>query len=465
MPSDDLLFSTEVAGFRLIPPVVHAQVGDTFWVDVVPLDKNSDHFSNKNPVLNWGETPGVWWEPGFQGVWISVQDPNGAETRDPPEIKLVGKTPSGIEAELRVLVPSTMGSASSSDWVGADLPWPSDGRTRRGRPVFALLDAQSDGGCNQDARYSFAWAGDLGEDLTGACDSDSDGAEVALFSALRESTLLEDPPFTAGTDEVIPTLSNQKEVQLVFWDWAFREPGDLRDKMEDDLSYAQTAFDRSAAGIVLVPDFRPISDTTPTRNRLFKYTDSDCQGEARDSLLALTEFLVGDLTQPRIHVIYVDRLSVNEFGRAGAFCFWNGRLPSVLISASLDVPGVLAHELGHVFGLNRDALKEWSGHTENAHGFDATNLMRAHSAGSTGNRELFTLGQVYRMHFDSRSWLWSDSPLPSRCCQGSPYTNDPCPALWVAAWDVEDPMSSGKVTQKEADSFENQECPRGEEMP
>ena len=43
-----------------------------------------------------------------------------------------------------------------------------------------------------------------------------------------------------------------------------------------------------------------------------------------------------------------------------------------------------------------------------------------------------TVGQIYRMHFDERSWLWHDRTKETdypRTCQGNPVEGGPCPPL------------------------------------
>ena len=233
--------------------------------------------------------------------------------------------------------------------------------------------------------------------------------------------------------------------------------------MEDDLAYAQAALDRSAAGLLLQFDYRPNS-STDADNRELEYWVPECSGEIRLKLQNYTEDEVKDTDPPAIHVIYLEKiLDASNHSVGGAFCYWDSaQLPVVLISESLNLPGSLAHELGHVFGLNGSAMKESGGHTNNIHGFDPSNMMGGHSSGPSGNRELFTLGQVYRMHFDPRSWLWqqnSGPPEPFRCCQGSPYTHDPCPALWLAAWDVKDPTIA--IPDLKDEDFEQMDCPGG----
>jgi hypothetical protein len=88
----------------------------------------------------------------------------------------------------------------------------------------------------------------------------------------------------------------------------------------------------------------------------------------------------------------------------------------------------LAHEFGHAFGLRPGPC---GGHTNGLAGFGPKNIMRG---GGDGNRDQFTLGQVFRMNTQSDPWDGTMlirnglRPGPGRACP--PLTTDPtCPPL------------------------------------
>jgi hypothetical protein len=96
----------------------------------------------------------------------------------------------------------------------------------------------------------------------------------------------------------------------------------------------------------------------------------------------------------------------------------------------------LAHELGHALGLNRTATLEAM--TLKTGDIDELDMMRAFGeenlmfyAGQ--NPHSLTIGQIYRMHFDVRSWLNKDKSAVTngypRVCQDNPVAGGGCPPL------------------------------------
>ena len=126
----------------------------------------------------------------------------------------------------------------------------------------------------------------------------------------------------------------------------------------------------------------------------------------------------------RLNVYIIDRV---EWIEKGYFCAPN----VVLVSNLFGLSSTLAHELSHALGL----IAQDSGHVDRVYGFDVDNVMFPSPGLFNGydSRRRLSLGQVYRMHVDGRSWLKRGSGLeegPMRCpC--NPYSADTCPILSV----------------------------------
>lgn len=99
----------------------------------------------------------------------------------------------------------------------------------------------------------------------------------------------------------------------------------------------------------------------------------------------------------------------------------------------------LAHVLGHAFSLLKrttglSSLNNQVGHTGMEgtiliDGFTSTNIMWTGLDPKTDvPQTTFSLGQVYRMAFDSYSWLNWGTPRKA-CPPGQPASDDPCPPL------------------------------------
>jgi len=114
---------------------------------------------------------------------------------------------------------------------------------------------------------------------------------------------------------------------------------------------------------------------------------------------------------------------------------WN-----IIFIQQFATPNALAHELGHALGLNRTATfgeKEMrTGDIDEldiGRAFGDNNLMNYQNLAPTS----LTIGQIYRMHFDVRSWLNEGKPAVAagypRQCQDSPVAGGECPPLALSA--------------------------------
>jgi hypothetical protein len=100
------------------------------------------------------------------------------------------------------------------------------------------------------------------------------------------------------------------------------------------------------------------------------------------------------------------------------------RLTNVIRYQRDAVVTTLAHELGHMFSLHvpwGNPPGEHVGHVDRFAGFAHDNVMFAMAdLNSTAARTRLSVGQVYRMHFDRRSWLAPPTPADCGC---DPYTS------------------------------------------
>jgi hypothetical protein len=155
----------------------------------------------------------------------------------------------------------------------------------------------------------------------------------------------------------------------------------------DQVKLAKMLFEQNLVGIDL---------TVPTAADISTYPASTSAGSGCASTTQLVE---GALYDPaRINVYYVPLIIPDALGYA---CYEWGAPNIIFIKVGTAADYVLAHELGHAFGLQ---------YAPNGHEADPVrfpdNIMSVGVYGSPGNtRNHFSLGQVFRMNVDTRSAL------------------------------------------------------------
>ena len=140
----------------------------------------------------------------------------------------------------------------------------------------------------------------------------------------------------------------------------------------------------------------------------------------------------------RLNVYFVREI---KFIKDGLTCYGNKDPDAtryvIFVANQEHTPSTLAHEIGHALGLNmRPTMADKTpGQDEgdvNELELDpylpVDNLMYS----GVGNVGHITVGEVYRMHFDQRSWLWRGRAASGgypRECQASPVDGGNCPPL------------------------------------
>ncbi len=258
-------------------------------------------------------------------------------------------------------------------------------------------------------------------------DGRENGADIrhrALVGTAPILALPELEPRPEQVDEIVAFAPGRPPVSLIA-DWtsservreiAFPDPialpvtvwilgGDferVRARAVDDLLETDELFSAQCAGITLA-DWR-FHDATkrPEASEFLAFHTA-----RTDALQETVGFEPG-----RLNLYYVDIVA----GETGNYSGGNGyatpfhdgtRTVLVIVMGRRCMPGLLAHELGHVFHLRHtddidaDGLTDSGGNVTPPHAFGTRNVM----ASASCTRRYFTEGQVYRMHFDLLSQL------------------------------------------------------------
>ncbi|MDX1394749.1 MAG: hypothetical protein R3195_10160, partial [Gemmatimonadota bacterium] len=113
-----------------------------------------------------------------------------------------------------------------------------------------------------------------------------------------------------------------------------------------------------------------------------------------------------------VNVYYVDHL---DNGYRGEACppLGDRSEPFIFVSTAKSNQTTLAHEFGHLLGLN-SRLAANHGHSHDFYGFPNTNLMRGGVDDTEASgRSTLTFGQSFRMNVDPLSWLNEATQYPN----------------------------------------------------
>ena len=138
-----------------------------------------------------------------------------------------------------------------------------------------------------------------------------------------------------------------------------------------------------------------------------------------------------------IHIVSVPGIKAGRETK-GIACLpfiedWSTPVAVILIDSDEQDQMTLAHELGHVLGLNSKGDNEL-GHPSPSRMGDCTNIMiPCQKTDCPYPRGYFSLGQVFRMNFlDEVSWLSSRNDLiKPGLCQREHVSDLPCPSMFA----------------------------------
>ena len=399
----------------------------------VPKPPNLD---GDNPVVDLISVQAVAQVPGKRGSVKSTKATIHITFRE-----LFGGTPPNLD---RLDIPHTPG----------------------GPPSIILMDAKADGQCWWDRVLGVAGRAYFSESMEPGCEVAADhgnpGPEMAVFS--RGATQFWDranltgpswdasysstsPLWSGLVGEFRPPSSIPVSVDIQLWNGVRGPSGETDSRILSDLRWANEILEKSWAGINLrrVGSIKRLGDGAAVT-----YDPDKCEDAAYHSNLFGSG---GPVDHKVIQVLYVDEidwygerfdiLASGDTLASGKACPWY-KYPTfptlIVLEMKASSWGTLAHELGHLLGLNEEALKT-EGHTDylsSEDHFACWNVMWGNPGTECpGNRDRFSLGQVFRMHVhNSDAWLahLSLQSGVTRCCQKEDEGTFSCPPLSTDIW-------------------------------
>jgi len=315
-------------------------------------------------------------------------------------------------------------------------------------PAAVLFSGYRNGRCEDDlictASPDLVWLGDLGKATSyNWWNSCAGGREMVVFAAGHAPTPLH--PAASDVPPLQPMLADRAILKLAAW----VEPGPPAvaqngasltpiDAAKVELGKAQLIFDALGAGIKLDYTVQNLPPTIPTPVQ--DILDEATCSIAKTLMDGVSQGSMASMQDPaRLNVYFVRN---THYAQDGLTCpGYKNQNPDVdryvIFLARLHTPSTLAHEIGHALGLVlRAKLPDQSTGQDDGDVNElkldpylpTDNLMYS----GVGNVGQITVGEIYRMHFDKRSWLWrgvahtSDYPLE---CQPSPVEGGSCPPL------------------------------------
>lgn len=428
-PTPELVKTVEI-----VPAIIHATAGSLF--EVVAIARTADGV----PLVNPG--PVAW---------------TGASFSDPSALRTVVTLPAAGPITLTATIASKPATATVIIAPGTPnednvaLPHVAAG------PVEAVLidanqretsafSASPTLTCRDDLLYRVAGLAVLGRNLTIGCSNSL--AVFAVGHAVRFECQqnVTTPNLNCTTniknlwsDNVDPvsrtTLPPPLNVDLVVWLRANVTDDEGNLEATTDANYATDIYEKRRAGMVF--SIRTDAGGSGGFSGAFDATDADAQCTGAETQLGFNP------VSAAINVVYVDEILYGEDASVrGIMCDReNSAAPILIVSWKRKVPSTLAHEIAHLMGLMSRILNaDWrGGHTTFLSTFDETNLMWAQENAAVGlERDHLSLGQVFRLHADERSWInvpgsraagLSIRMGDKQVCQAERHTSTPCPQL------------------------------------
>lgn len=478
--------SHRVSRAMILPREVHVEVGKRVKLEALIMDRKGEGIAVDDPRVSWSGTGPDGKDLEFSGAYdtyITLTIPTGTDlggdvSRGPFEVKAeitYGDARGRVVAEPAHLFVTRKTTNPGMDYL--DPPFSSGAL-----PTLTVLDfVDSYGVCHRDAVLASAGRAYLNENAVAGCparDGRLRGPEVAVFPSDRLGGLWDrsslqgyvqtpsDPLWDSDLgDGFTGFLGPGPSFEVRFWNGTGQPPDSIRHRSKLHFEWAQAVMVDSRVGVGLSrdPTIRPVAaGISPLR-----YWIGWCTKEGPyKAILGPGE----DVTKRVINVLYVEALTwylseatslpggpstaggtpipplkdEESVAPLGMACRWAPGVagahlsPLIIIDYDNGSWGVLAHELGHLFGLNSDT-SIWTGHTHNRGDFKCWNTMDIFiSAECPGNRVRFSLGQSYRMQVDPRASLltgWG-SPRLKRDCgdEDKDMVAGVCPSISLDIW-------------------------------
>jgi hypothetical protein len=372
-----------VASIEIVPPEVSTTPATTFELAAVARDAAGTVITGELPVKWSGD--------------VAFDDPGANPVRAAAEVGVhaarvkIGKVGSATDA--RIIVASPDVSTVTTDKIEIDQ---ADGSP----PADVILDAHAkadpsppDCVAKADRQYSVAGLAVLSDNLTAGCTN-----EVAVFAASRAPlvTRLAHDLWTDASDLLKPGPLPAPIAQPVHV-WYFVADPDAATRGAVQTEYATWIFEHNRAGIA-------VEITAEHQMESLDYSPSGSCADIED---VLTGFVA---TAGAFHIVYVEDIT-NPWNHRGYACLADDQRGEIVVMSYAQAQdATLAHEISHQLGFSIPPFPlGYAGHVNDyppSEGFTGTNVMWVFDPPqSIDGRVHLTLGQVYRMHVDERSWL------------------------------------------------------------
>ena len=349
-----------------------------------------------------------------------------------------GKAPSVLHCAMVAATASLIAAGEANAAMQVECPTPIRFREWNGAAAIVLERAQ---GAYRLFDYASAGRDEVDVHPTSVYATGC-WALVAFARGLRPA-LLDSVPDTVRLE---PTVVLQTAIWLVTTD---DKRDDLERRAVHEVEGANQVFYDHAAGFELrigVPEWEQESKAYDPQSVWHfiridpdtsnKNSPSSVIGDGCNSAVALAGRADPRPYMPdRLNIYVIDRVA----GHAAETCSRVGH-PEIIYLSQSEMQGSfgrLAHEVGHALGLwTPDRYgddPEVRGHADRMGALFAEavrgNLMNS----GVNDVENITLGQIFRMHFDSTTWrqfLGRPEPSPGRRCAAEyPSWSEPCPPL------------------------------------
>lgn len=448
----DVLMTSEPASIEINPQVVYSADNTRFTIEAIVRDEKGNVLSGSFPDIEW-EVPGeIARFPQFGDstiLTVPLMEWEGGSEQKTIE-PIVAKLGNLQSQPGRVVVSSS--EPPKLIPIGfRRLKAPHD---LDDSPGLFLMDLWMDEARQDDIILAIAETALLGrfQGLLGPYSVIHDGPSTAFFSSSSDAVFSPQPDWTHPflISPILPTAEvvnrsalfldsnpeeewpnnapSQQPLRLLLWGGMAVGEGEEEDlsdqidaRMEGDAAVAKEILERSRSGInlsweVVRSGVEGGWEASPSEN---------CNMTPGEAAELFDGYKPGDGT---VLVVYAEKFSEFMWGFS---CIWDQELfGAVFINSSVAASEHLIHELGHTLGLSWPMDGE--GHASSLFGFEDTNpMINTSNMDKWTDVERFTLGQVFRMHYDEKSLLQWGIDTPIITCQNARDEESPCPCACV----------------------------------